>query len=257
MFKFVNIEIYQDMQNVCTYRHDLDENGGEVVEVRVQDSLTIAKGDVFFGCRGSDMNMRHDSANFLVHLGNAVVGLLTNASWCFRNERGWQNDCFCTKKKWSSGRRPATCEMCSRWSHTHAHTHAHMCISLYVCVCVLLFWCALLCLCVYVYVYVCVCVRACVGISIDVDMCVCAFVRAYACICVCMRACTCAHVCVCVFMRVCVCACVCELQCLIMMYYTFLIWFIIHILWMYTCTCIHYHDPHGSMCVCFSASWMT
>ena len=36
----------QDMQQLCTHRHDLDENGGEVVEVRVQNTLTIAKGHI-------------------------------------------------------------------------------------------------------------------------------------------------------------------------------------------------------------------
>jgi len=110
---FVNIDIYQDVQHVCTHRHDLDANGGEVVEVRVQDSLMNAKGDIFFGC-SSNMKMIHASVHFLVHLGDAVVDLLTNTSWCFRNERNSQNDRFCTAKKWSSGQRPATCEMCSR-----------------------------------------------------------------------------------------------------------------------------------------------
>jgi len=44
-----NMQNSQDMQHVCTHRHDLDENGGEVVELRVQNYLTIAKGNCFFG----------------------------------------------------------------------------------------------------------------------------------------------------------------------------------------------------------------
>jgi len=70
------------MQQLCTHRHDLDENGGEVVEVRVQNTLTIAKGHIVSRlAKDSDVAHEYTStiSNLIVHLKNFLnIAHLTN-----------------------------------------------------------------------------------------------------------------------------------------------------------------------------------